>query len=236
MQVAARTLTPLKERTPGRPWIADNTLQALRQAREAQAAMSENWKQLRNNAKRLARKDRVKWVHDQIQSDPGGISRKFGTWYADNGRDSKAKGHSCASMGNRSRGQAHTKLSGITWKQNNGVLPIFPTTHYATRRRARPRIREAEANEGAFTRAELLTALAKTKKGKAPGPDELVNEILQLLDMDGEERLLRFYNQVWDTGLTPEQWSHATVVSIYKGKGDDTDPGSYRPISLLNVT
>ena len=235
MQVAARTLIPLKERTPGRPWITDTTLHALRQAREAQAAMSENWKQLRNNAKRLARRDRVKWVHDQIHSDPGGDFSQV--W---NVVRRQRKGF----QGKRS----HLCVEGkpVPWSSTHKAFrdhletkqwgPPHIPDHYAARRRARPRIREAEANEGAFTRAELLTALAKTKKGKAPGPDDLVNEILQLLDMDGEERLLRFYNQVWDTGDTPEQWSHATVVSIYKGKGDDTDPGSYRPISLLNVT
>ena len=30
---------------------------------------------LRNKAKRLARKDRIKWVHDKLVEDPGGLTR-----------------------------------------------------------------------------------------------------------------------------------------------------------------
>ena len=33
----------------------------------------------------------------------------------------------------------------------------------------------------------------------------------------------------------PSAWKEANIVSIFKGKGSDSDPASYRPISLLNV-
>ena len=33
----------------------------------------------------------------------------------------------------------------------------------------------------------------------------------------------------------PKEWKMAVVVSFYKGKGNDQDPASYRPISLLPV-
>ena len=36
------------------------------------------------------------------------------------------------------------------------------------------------------------------------------------------------------SGQVPDSWKEAIVVSIYKGKGLDTDPANYRPISLLN--
>ena len=38
------------------------------------------------------------------------------------------------------------------------------------------------------------------------------------------------------TPQIPEEWYLATVVSIFKGKGSDTDVGNYRPISLLNAS
>ena len=36
----------------------------------------------------------------------------------------------------------------------------------------------------------------------------------------------------------PEEWKQALVVNIYiyKGKGSESDPANYRPISLLNVS
>ena len=59
-------------RLPRTPWIQDATLQALDAARKAQAMQADNYAQLRNTAKRMARKDRVKWVHDQLALDPAG--------------------------------------------------------------------------------------------------------------------------------------------------------------------
>ena len=47
-------------------------------------------------------------------------------------------------------------------------------------------------------------------------------------------KLLRFYNDIWERGEVPKDWKEAIVISIYKGKGVDTDPSNYRPISLLN--
>ena len=120
-------------------------------------------------------------------------------------------------------------------EQKQWQAPRIPG-HTAQRRQSRPPIRASASDEPPFTRAELIQSIASAKRGKAPGPDGLVNAIVQLLDWEGEEKLLQLYNKAWMGGQQPESWSHATVVSIYKGKGDDSDPSSYRPISLLNVT
>ena len=188
MQATARTLIPLKERTPGKPWITDNTLTALRQAREAQSAMSDNWKQLRNQAKRLARRDRVKWVHDQIQADPRGDFSQI--WNVVR-RQRRLPGQTITPV-RRQQTNPMVHKAFRDHLETKQWAPPHILDHYALRRKTRTPIREATANEGPFTRADLLSALAKTKKGKAPGPDELVNEILQLLDFDEEEKLLRF--------------------------------------------
>ena len=66
---AAKQHFPLALRNP---WITDETLRSLAAARVAQANGADDWKQLRNQAKRAARKDRVKWVHDQLLGDPSG--------------------------------------------------------------------------------------------------------------------------------------------------------------------
>ena len=55
-----------------KPWISDLTLEALTSARKAEAEGLPEAKAKRNKAKRLARKDKIKWVHDQLTSDPSG--------------------------------------------------------------------------------------------------------------------------------------------------------------------
>ena len=55
------------------------------------------------------------------------------------------------------------------------------------------------------------------------------------MDDDSLDILLLHYNEIWSTGEVPTNWKEAIVVSIYKGKGTDTDPANYRPISFLNT-
>ena len=104
------------------------------------------------------------------------------------------------------------------------------------RRQDRPPIRPQRPNEQDFTLADLHAAIAKIKKNRAPGPDGIPAELFTLLDRDGELELLALYNEVWHTTEIPTHWTEATVVSIFKNKGNDTDPANYRPISLLNTT
>ena len=61
--------------------------------------------------------------------------------------------------------------------------------------------------------------MARLKKNKAPGPDGLVNELILLLDREGEKELLKIYNHCWLQGEFPDTWAQAFVVSIFKGKG-----------------
>ena len=86
-----------------------------------------------------------------------------------------------------------------------------------------------------FTTQDLQTALSKLKRDKAPGPDSVPNELFSLFDRDLEIELLAFYNKVLVNGIVPDDWKEATVVSIFQGKGADTEVENYRPISLLNT-
>ena len=88
---------------------------------------------------------------------------------------------------------------------------------------------------GYFTMEELQTALAKLRARKAPGPDGIRPELLLLLDSYGESQLLDLYNTCWSTRTIPSDWKEASVITFYKGKGEDSDVTNYRPISLLNT-
>ncbi|CAE7256982.1 unnamed protein product, partial [Symbiodinium natans] len=87
-----------------------------------------------------------------------------------------------------------------------------------------------------ITTAELNAALKELAHNKAAGPDSIPAEAWQWLDDHNQEALLRVLNQALLTATIPDDWHHAIVVEIYKGKGPLTDPASYRPISLLNTS
>ena len=59
------------ERAPSRkPWITRETLEALRMACVVEAECREDARPLRNRAKRLAKRDRVRHVHSSLTEDP----------------------------------------------------------------------------------------------------------------------------------------------------------------------
>ena len=101
--------------------------------------------------------------------------------------------------------------------------------------RNRPQLHATHTSDELFSELELEEAISKVKNNKAPGPDHNANEAFRLLDGESRIALLEYYNKVWEAGEAPEEWKEALVVSIYKGKGADTDPANYRPISLLNT-
>ena len=65
-----------------------------------------------------------------------------------------------------------------------------------------------------FTIKELQHAFTQLKKNKAPGPDDITNEELALLDDNNQARLLALINHCWNTGAIPQEWKHAIVVPI----------------------
>jgi hypothetical protein len=84
-----------------------------------------------------------------------------------------------------------------------------------------------------ITITELQKILGKVKNHKAPGPDNIPAEAYKWMDEDSLTQLAALFNRILHTGQIPTEWSQATVVEIFKGKGSHTDPEMYRPISLL---
>jgi len=232
---AAKDTLPFKQRKPRTPWIQQQTLDALQQARQALALGHENWKTLRNRAKRMARKDRIQWIHDQLSTDLSAEhSSVWSTVRSQRKGFTGKKSHLVVDNRPVPWSKTHEAFRDHL-ETSQWATPNIPD-HTADRRRHRSPIRDTAPDEPDFTIIELRDSLYQQKTRKAPGPDTIEVEILQLLDAEGEQLLLDVYNTAWRTGTIPPSWTEAWVVSIFKGKGQDTDPSNYRPISLLNTT
>ena len=70
---------------------------------------------------------------------------------------------------------------------------------------------------------------------KALGTDEIPAELIKR----GGKRLLHRIHTllclIWEREIIPDQWKESIIVSIHK-KGDETECGNYRDISLLSTS
>jgi hypothetical protein len=81
---------------------------------------------------------------------------------------------------------------------------------------------------------EVRSALASSKSGKAAGPSEVVVEMLEASGEAGLQWVTDICNEVVRSGKIPTDWRNSWIVSVYKGKGDALECGSYRGIKLLD--
>lgn len=78
---------------------------------------------------------------------------------------------------------------------------------------------------------EVTKALNKLKKGKAPGPDDITNDVLILGKNCLAKPLMQLFNRMLQEGFIPQQWYTSKIILLYK-KGDAKDIENYRPITL----
>ena len=90
---------------------------------------------------------------------------------------------------------------------------------------------------GPITREDFNWQVEKLRKGGAPGPDEVPYELLTTAPEALKTALLECVNKILVDGWSPpEDWLGGLVRLLPKPAGDPMDPGSYRPICLLNCT
>jgi hypothetical protein len=80
----------------------------------------------------------------------------------------------------------------------------------------------------------MARAIIALKDGKAPSGDGIPSEIWKRGGENLRDRLHKLIIKAWEQDSIPQAWKDASIVTIYK-KGDRTDCGNYRGISLLSI-
>ena len=86
------------------------------------------------------------------------------------------------------------------------------------------------------TEEEIATAMKAMTNEKAVGPDGLPAELLKLGLQQDRTILLEFHRLttlIWREGKVPQQWKDAVITVLHK-KGNKTECGNYRGISLVS--
>ena len=86
-----------------------------------------------------------------------------------------------------------------------------------------------------FTQAELAAALRCLKKKKAPGPNGIPSEVLNVVAEKHQHALLDMNNACLKAGYFAPRWKEARLVLINKGKGQSDSPSIYRPLCMLDT-
>ncbi|CAN0507827.1 unnamed protein product, partial [Ectocarpus sp. 12 AP-2014] len=105
---------------------------------------------------------------------------------------------------------------------------------------AAPKRRHLEVLDTKISNQEMMEALTRLKRHKAPGRDGIPADFLKLVAGETSSEspmgraLLEMLNLMWEHQIIPEEWQDSTVVSIPK-KGDVTDMNNHRGISLMST-
>lgn len=85
-----------------------------------------------------------------------------------------------------------------------------------------------------ITDTEVSQAISRLKLGKAAGIDGITAEFVKAAPDRLTHVLCLLYNNLYDNGSFPENWSTSIISPILK-KGNINDPSNYRGISLLPI-
>jgi hypothetical protein len=81
---------------------------------------------------------------------------------------------------------------------------------------------------------EVVKLLSSIPNGKATGLDNIQVRLLKASAPSIAPSLAYIFNMSLKTGMFPHEWKHARITPIFK-KGTKTNPGNYRPVSVLPV-
>ena len=85
------------------------------------------------------------------------------------------------------------------------------------------------------TLEEIQTCLGQLSSGKAPGEDGIPAEVYKHGGAAITNRLLEIVSQMWQEGEVVQEFRDASIVHLYKNKGDRTCCDNHRGISLLCI-
>lgn len=92
-----------------------------------------------------------------------------------------------------------------------------------------------EMMDNPITEEEVIRAITRMKKNKAPGPDGYPVEFYQLFQATLSPVMTKTFNSIMTTGEIPPSWRSSMLIPILKPGKEATACSSYRPIALINV-
>ena len=87
--------------------------------------------------------------------------------------------------------------------------------------------------DGVINKDELETATKILRRGKSPGLDNILNEMIAPLVKKYPGLILKLFNSILANTWINKEWLISLITAIHK-KGPKEDPDNYRGISLMS--
>ena len=98
-----------------------------------------------------------------------------------------------------------------------------------------PQIPTNEALDIMPTREELLKAISQLSSGKAPSSDSIPAEIYKNGGPALVLQTLQLFRLIWQQETVPQDLKDASIIHLYKHKGNRQDCNNHHGISLLSI-
>ena len=98
-----------------------------------------------------------------------------------------------------------------------------------------PQVATNEALDLPPTLEEVIKAIKQLSSGKAPGTDAIPAEIYKEGGQALSNKLLQLFDLVWSKETLPQDFKDASIVHLYKRKGNKQACDNHRGISLLSI-
>ena len=85
------------------------------------------------------------------------------------------------------------------------------------------------------TTEELSNAIDSLSSGKAPDSDGIPSDLIKHCKTTQLLPLHEVLCQCWQEDAVPQDMRDATIVTLYRNKGERSDCSNYRGISLLSI-
>ena len=98
-----------------------------------------------------------------------------------------------------------------------------------------PQIPINDALDETPTLDETRRAISQISSGKAPGADSIPAEIYKEGGTVLIEKLHIIFQQIWQSEIIPQEMKDASIIHLYKRKGNRHECNNHRGISLLSI-